>query len=368
MLEFIRVQRFKTLLDSSFPLSSLNLFSGLNGMGKSSLIQALLLLRQSFERNTLFNKGLLLKGDYATLGTGQDILSEQAELNSIEFIIKWKEREPLQISFNYSAQSDLQPVSDSIDFNLPEELSLFNQNFQYLSADRIGPKTSYDISDYYIHNLNSLGNHGEYTAHFIAENGLKPISIRALQHKTAKSSQLLDNLDHWMSELSPGIRIHAVMQPHINSVSLSYAFEQGKNLTADFKPQNVGFGLTYVLPVVTSILRAKPNDLLIIENPESHLHPAGQSLLGRMCGIAANNGVQLFIETHSDHFLNGVRVAVKESIVNQNEVQIFFLERDKDGNDHASLVRSPDILENGRISFWPDGFFDEWDKQLEKLL
>ena len=79
MLEFIRIQRFKTLMDASFPLAGLNLFSGLNGMGKSSLLQVLLLLRQSYKQNTLFDKGLFLKGDYLALGTGQDVLAEDAE-------------------------------------------------------------------------------------------------------------------------------------------------------------------------------------------------------------------------------------------------------------------------------------------------
>lgn len=368
MLKFIRVKRFKTLLDASFPLTELNIFSGLNGMGKSSFIQTLLLLRQSYERNTLFDRGLLLKGDYAALGTGQDILSEQAEINSIEFILTWKDRDPLSLCFEYSSQSDLQPIIEKIDFKNPELLSLFNQHFQYISADRIGPKASYEISDYYIQDLNSLGNHGEYTAHFIAENSQRPIKIQNLRHENSSSNNFLENLDHWMSELSPGLKIHAVMQPHINSVSLGYAFIHGKELTADFKPQNVGFGLTYVLPVVTAILRASEGDLIIIENPESHLHPAGQTILGHMCSVAANSGVQLFIETHSDHFLNGVRVAVKDGIIEPEKVKIFFLERNKEDKDHSSKLRSPTIDLNGGINCWPDGFFDEWDRQLEKLI
>jgi hypothetical protein len=89
MLEFLRIQRFKTLLDASFPLSNLNLFTGLNGMGKSSVIQALLLLRQSHEVNVLSNRGLLLKGSYLNLGVGQDVLAAQAEINSIAFLLKY---------------------------------------------------------------------------------------------------------------------------------------------------------------------------------------------------------------------------------------------------------------------------------------
>jgi predicted ATPase len=365
MLDFIRIQRFKSLNDARFPLSSLNLFSGLNGMGKSSLIQTLLLLRQSQEQNTLSEKGLLLKGEYVSVGTGQDILSENAEKETIEFTLVWNNQEPVHFIFKYSSKSDLQPLGKK--FQLPQqESSLFNKNFQYLSADRISPKTAYEASDYYIQDLNSIGNHGEYTAHYIAENSLKPLAIEALKHKDAPSFGLLDNLDKWMSEISPGIRIHAKPHQAMNSVALSYAFEQGKEVTADFKPQNVGFGLTFVLPVLVTILRAKPGDLLIIENPEAHLHPGGQSVLGKLCSIAATNGVQLFIESHSDHFLNGIRVAVKEGHIPENKVKLFFLERGT--LVHETRVVSPEIDKLGRISMWPKGFFDEGDTLLEKLL
>ncbi|WP_300675285.1 DUF3696 domain-containing protein [Desulfoluna sp.] len=367
MLRFIRVQRFKALNDATFPLSFLNLFSGLNGMGKSSLIQTLLLLRQSQEKNTLLNKGLLLKGDYVSVGTGQDILSENAEKETIEFTIVWDERPPVNFIFNYSSKSDLQPLGEKEPIEDIQSLSLFNQNFQYLSADRISPKAAYEASDYYIKDLNSIGNHGEYTAHYIAEYGLKALPIKGLKHSKAASLSLLDNLDKWMSEISPGIRIHAQLHQAMNTVALSYAFEQGKDMTADFKPQNVGFGLTFALPVLVSILRAKPGDMLIIENPEAHLHPGGQSALGRLCSIAANNGVQLFIETHSDHFLNGIRVAVKEKVIANHDVKLFYLERSTT-SVHEALVVCPEIDEQGRLNVWPQGFFDEGDRLLEKLL
>lgn len=369
MIKFIRIQRFKSLNDAQFPLASLNLFSGLNGMGKSSLIQTLLLLRQSGEKNTLFNKGLLLKGDYVALGTGQDILAENAEQETIEFILTWNDDNPVHFIFEYDGKSDLQPRSLTVDINenLLNDWSLFGKEFQYLSADRMSPKSSYEVSDYYIRDLNSLGNHGEYTAHYIAEYGRNDLPVKALKHPKSPSLSLLDNLDKWMAEISPSIRIHAVLQPAINAVSLTYAFQQGGEMTADFKPQNVGFGLTFVLPVLTAILRASPGDLVIIENPEAHLHPAGQSVVGRLCAIAAMNGIQLFIETHSDHFLNGVRVAVRENVIAADEVKIFYLERSM-ASVHESLVVTPEIDEDGRIDTWPEGFFDESDRLLEKLL
>lgn len=368
MLNFIRILRFKTLLDSSFPLSKLNLFSGLNGMGKSSVIQSLLLLRQSNELNVLEKKGLLLNGSYVKLGVGQDVLSSQTETDSIEFHIKWDNISSKKFEFAYSPDSDLQPTTSPS--NIQDVLSegLFGNCFQYLSADRIPPKTHHEVSDFSLSQLNSIGNHGEYAVQYIAEYGSKALPHSALRHSKANSETFLDNLNAWMSELSPGVKIRASKQPKLNVANLAFAFEQGKDITDEFKPQNVGFGLSYVLPVATALLKAKSGDLLIIENPESHLHPAGQSAIGKMCALAASAGVQLILETHSDHFLNGIRVSARNGNILPDDICLYYLSRFQAEANHASLVQCPKIDSDGRINIWPEGFFDEWDKSLEQLL
>ncbi len=369
MIEFINVKNFKTLLNASFPLAGLNLFTGLNGMGKSTLVQSLLLLRQSFERNALKDKGLLLNGDYLKLGTGKDVLSSFSEQEEILFTLKWSElAEVAKFKFDYQHDSDLLPLRQTRVNGELETLSLFNTNFQYLSADRLSPRSHHQLSEFHIRDLKSLGQHGEYAVHFIAVNGAKDMRLPSLQHPQSLSNNLLANIEAWMSEITPGLKIKAVARPEFNSASLSYAFKQGKETTEDFKPQNVGFGLSYVLPVVTSILSASEGDLLILENPESHLHPAGQAIMGKLCALAATNGVQLVVESHSDHFLNGVRVAIKQQQVSASAIKVFFLQRDINTSVHTSEVIYPNIDEQGRIDCWPEGFFDEWDRQLDQLL
>src|SRR5947209_6033760 len=74
---------------------------------------------------------------------------------------------------------------------------------------------------------------------------------------------------------------------------------------------------------------------------------------------------QIVLETHSDHILNGIRVAVHDGKLAPDNVQIHFFQRQKDGQ---AQVLSPRIDRNGRIDQWPNGFFDEWDKNLELLL
>lgn len=87
---------------------------------------------------------------------------------------------------------------------------------------------------------------------------------------------------------------------------------QEGNIGADyFTAQNVGFGISYVLPIVLALVKAKKGELIILENPEAHLHPRGQRKMGELIARAAQGGVQVIVETHSDHILNGIRFVCK---------------------------------------------------------
>ena len=144
-----------------------------------------------------------------------------------------------------------------------------------------------------------------------------------------------------------------------------------------FKPQNVGLGISYVLPVLVTLLTSWPGAIIIIENPEAHIHPRGQAKLGELIARAAAFGVQLFVETHSDHVINGVRVAVRDGILKPEDVNIAFFERRPhqvlgvDGEictEIYSEINPIRVDNNGMLSDYPKGFLDEWDNQLEELM
>jgi len=144
----------------------------------------------------------------------------------------------------------------------------------------------------------------------------------------------------------------------------------GKSLTdnklsKDHRAANVGFGLTYVLPILTAILSSAPGALLLIENPEAHLHPKGQSRMGELLARAASCGIQIIVETHSDHILNGIRLAVRNRKLASSDVQIHFFQRgEHDGVIDVSTLR---VDRNGSIDEWPDGFFDQSERDLMAL-
>jgi predicted ATPase len=180
------------------------------------------------------------------------------------------------------------------------------------------------------------------------------------------TDQLLENVSKWLAEMSHGIDILITVHEPLQLASLTYQYVYGEHTTAQYTPLNIGFGITYVLPVIVAILKSTPNDLLIIENPESHLHPAGQAKIAELCAIAASCGVQIIIETHSDHFLNGVRVATKKQTLKPEESQVYYFEKKKERLE--TIAHPLNIDKEGRINEWPTGFFDEWDNKLNELL
>ena len=369
MLNYLSLENFKSIKDENFEFRSLNIFTGFNGMGKSSALQSLLLLRQSHDKLMIPNVGLSLTGEYVKIGIGKDLLYIGADEEKIKIEAYWDESS-VELYFDYSENSDMQPIIPELSSTEgnPFSESLFVSNFQYLSAERISPKSVYDVSEFAVNQRRSLGIRGEYTAHFLSQHGGKNLFIENLQHPQAKSSHLIDNLNAWMSEITPGVKIITKLIPEINQASLHYQFASATEYTNEFRPENTGFGLTYVLPVVTALLCSKPGDLLIIENPESHLHPSGQSLIGKLIALASQNGVQIAIETHSDHIINGVRAAVKNKDLAPENVIVYFLSRDLSSAEHCTNVEKIEINQNGKIDYWPEGFFDEWDKSLNILL
>lgn len=167
-----------------------------------------------------------------------------------------------------------------------------------------------------------------------------------------------------MGEVSPGTRIKITPNPGMDLMSLQYSY----GLSKPYRATNVGFGVTYTLPILVAVLSSEPDTLILVENPEAHLHPKGQAKMGELLALAASCGVQVVIETHSDHILNGIRLAVHGGKLDHKDVQLHYFQRQEKEGQTVTEVISPCMDRNGRIDQWPDGFFDEWDKSLEALL
>jgi predicted ATPase len=243
--------------------------------------------------------------------------------------------------------------------------NIFKSDFQYIQTNRITPNILYRLSNKHIEK-NILGTQGEYTAHYLATHRLKELQIDALKHPQSITNHLLENVSLWLSEISENIEVKTKVYEELQSADLKYSYTYGKTTTQDFTPLNVGFGITYVLPIITAILKAKEGDLIIIENPETHLHPKAQSKIAMLCSIAAANGIQIILETHSDHILNGIRVATKENILEPEQSKIYYFRKDKDNLE--TKIDQINIDNNGVIDRYPKGFFDQFDEDLDRLI
>ena len=176
MIQKIKVDNFKCFEHVELELSNLNLFSGVNSMGKSTLIQVFLLLRQSYEQNTL-EKGIYLNGKYTNLGIGKDVLYTEARENIIRFLIE-DEKHTLNKEYDYNGAADFlkEASGDETTMLLQEnQINLFGNGFHYVAADRLGPQSSYEKSYYEVWENRQIGNHGEYAVHYLKTHELEDV-------------------------------------------------------------------------------------------------------------------------------------------------------------------------------------------------
>lgn len=361
MISYVKLKNFKPFEEQQLQFKALTLLSGLNSTGKSSVLQALLLLRQSYQQKLLPEVGLSLNGDLVCIGTAQDALFAGAKENSIGFELLWEDGTQGIWDFSYSPETDVLGLASQPTPAAIYESSLFSDRFHYLQAERIGPRTYLEISDFQVRQHQQLGTRGEYTAHFLSIYRDKIIPNSTLKHPEQDNLNMKLQVQAWMGEVSPGTRIEINSNPTLDLVSLQYSY----GVSNPYRATNVGFGISYTLPIIVAVLASEPGTLILLENPEAHLHPKGQVKMGELLSLAASSGVQVVLETHSDHILNGIRLAVHGGKLAPKDVQCHFLSRTKQG---MTEVISPHIDRNGRIDQWPDGFFNEWQKSLFGLL
>lgn len=371
----IEIQNFKCFLSNQITLNNLTILAGANAVGKSTLIQAFLIIRQTIDKlsnninsvNSISDyDDILLNGPYnLNLGDSAQILSSNAKTNEIYLEISGdNDRE----EFKYSVSKDKQEIvikhliSDKKP-NIKSNLTIFNESFYYLSAERLGPRVVQQISN---QNYSHTGINGEYTGYSLANNEqFKVETIRRFFNKDNKkvSPLLKKQVESWMDFIVPGIEITNTIYRDINLVSCH--FKRTYSDTAPLNPNNIGFGISYVLPIIVTGLIAKRGSILLIENPEAHLHPSGQSKIGQFLAQIASSGIQIIIETHSEHIINGIRLGVLKNKISPDLISINFFGMEKK-SDNPSIEHIT-LNEKVKLSKWPIGFFDQEERDLAEM-
>lgn len=370
MIKYIHVENYKSIKKLGVPFSNLNLLFGMNGMGKSSTIQSLLLCRQSFWRNGCNGiENIYPNGDLIELGTSGEIFCHNAESNEMVIRIIDDSGREGEVKCHFDSGNSFANLLECIPTECENyELSLYSKDsFVYLSAEHVGPQRKYEYSKWNLDGINKLGNRGEYTVPFLAMYGDRmtvPEELCILDSET-RTDKLIDQVSAWMGKISPGVRLNTELLAGDQEARLNISYNEDWMVSSSNSPINVGFGIPYVLPIIVALLTVNKESLILIENPESHLHPKGQTAMAQLMARAASFGAQIICESHSDHIINGVRVAVKEKIVDKEKVMISYYNKDVHLNTVATTIQ---IDKNGNLDNYPSGLIDEWGNLMSRLI
>lgn len=372
MLTKLTLNNFKCFSKpTAFALKRINIFTGYNGRGKSTAIQSLLLLAQSLYDNKHMRE-LLVNGIFCKLGLFEDLLNSCGSSKTIDIDLETDNADEVKtVSLSYCEKSDRKgkiaalcldgkdyfekrqeigkPESVSDDSSLsnfpPQIYSLF-QNFAYVSADRLGP-TAFEVKQD-LYDNNPIGNNGEFRLNVLAGNEALKAELSEIIVRIMEGGRIGVKGDQ-ESEKS-----QEVLKLYFNTLDES----------RPIKSINSGFGYSYIIPILLAALNMK-DGCLFIENPEAHLHPYAQSqLMKELVGIANRNNIQLFIESHSEHVINAIRLCTLledyDPLTNE-DVSIYFFDKDM-------TISHLKMHSNAQMDNWPKGFFDQAESDSALIL
>lgn len=373
MITAISLKNFKCFTEiDNINLSKFNILTGINGRGKSSLIQSILLLSQSLDEDGSLNYIKCL-GKYVKLGTFKDIKNTESTSDtvSIDYNTDNKIENSIKCSFSeYPLKENLAKITslkvNDTDFTekptttdqQPTDNSKISliagtstvkgiqqlSNIYFISANRFGPKNYIDKNDIL---SNEIGIEGENIINVLS----------------SKGKGFTDEVQKELSYILSGASVRTEEIGNIIELYLD-----STNDSKGYKPINVGFGYSYILPIIMMGILSKENSILIIENPEAHLHPAAQSrLISFLVKKSKEKNLQVFIETHSDHVINGLRISVKQEEIERGDVSIIHFQRDQDTKEQPKINQIT-IDNDGNLSSYPEDFMDEWTKQMIQLV
>ncbi len=363
MIRDIELTNFKCFEQESLRVRPLTIIAGGNAAGKSSVIQSLLMLVQS-KKDIVADGRLRLDDKLVNLVSSDQIRHAGSSTPEVKVSVYDDVLDDdIVITVADALKADRQPVCE-VSPNMAEavaRISLFRDDFVYIHANRLSPRDEYlkGNDERFDSRLGDRsGNRTVFRLQEALDNN-EQVSIDAL--KRNGKSGVAANLNSWISHiLDIQVTVSADGNPSQGKAKLMFNTPS----TGPVQALNMAFGNTYILPVLLGVLTAVPGSLLIVENPEAHLHPKAQFRMGEFLAIAAQGGLQVIVETHSDHLLNGVRVAAKKQMIDSINVALHFI--DDEGGEHS--VTEIELHPDGTLDKWPPGFFDEWEKALKEII
>lgn len=374
MLTQITLDRFKCFSHLSLPLKPLTLIAGVNGAGKSSVIQAMLLLVQSCrDKDYDWKSQIVINGGLADLDDARFLLYNSSEQGktTVDIVVENDDEDEIKFSITPKQEDGVAPcITEGNLDNAKKTWALFADSLVYLYADRDRPRGKY-VAARKTRLSSRLGDITANNAAFLLAreiNGNKNIVIESLKCTEAKDASVLRNVSAWIGYImGEEVDVTARETEKDKEAKFEYTVKNKSGEGQVLSPLNMPFGHSYILPIVLAVLTAPKDSLIMIENPESHLHPTAQRRMGEFLSRAANEDVQIIIETHSDHLMNGIRIACRNGLITPDKIEMDLIGKESKGTqDHTRFPVK--LREDGTVESWIPGFFDEWEEALKQFI
>lgn len=416
----ISVQGYKSLYEEcSIEIRPLTILAGANSSGKSSIMQPLLLMKQTLEA-TYDPGALLLNGSNVQFTFAEQFLSNfggdtyndsfsiKIELNSNNFIVNKFQKQPqgkLEITemnlqedevglkfFNQMSQKEILELlhqrykNDELGMFFEEgkgeiveklEWSIFRErcfltinckSVTYLQGTDLSlPMILYDSDS----RTNLFKSHIRKLIHVAGLRGNParsyPTTAIGTEFPGTFENYLASVIHYWQEIGDSRIRdlegnlknlglTNKIDARQLNDVQIELRVGRlpGSNNESDMVSiADVGIGVSQVLPVLVALLVAEPGQLVYLEQPEIHLHPRAQVGLAEVLANAANRGVRVVLETHSELLLLAVQSLVAEGRLSPEKVKLHWFTRGENGMTNVS---SAELDEAGAFGDWPEDF------------
>lgn len=358
MIKKLKIHAYKSIKDLTISCSNLNLFVGTNSSGKSTCLQALLL----FEQNRRTDVGL--NGEQLYLGEFREIRNN------------YMPRENIRIELEGTDEAG-QETSESIEFaEADESYEVIHsgkkadeyKKFYYLSCHRIGAMIVYERN---FQQYTTFGHDGEYALDYLLQHGEDPVDEMLKMGEDQVSGDLMSQVNCWLKYIiGTELSLRKIQKTNYLQVTYNNNPANSSSYALYCTPFNVGSGVSYLISIIIACLGSEQDSVILVENPEIHLHPKAQSRLSELLYLTAKSGRQLFVETHSDHIFNGIRVGISSGNWDPALVSVNFLAM----NQQCETMCNP-------IEFGPLGkiygrnpemdlndLFDQFEIDLDRML
>jgi predicted ATPase len=343
MLNFLEIENFKCIKKQSFELPPLTILTGINSTGKSSIIQSILLLSKNYSQ---INKDLLSRC-IANLSEFTEIRNKYQNAKSLQLAVIDSNGSKFDLYMDYDQTSAVSDVnSDSLNYE---------DRIYYISAKGIGQEELALFSK-----DQKVGNNGEFIFGYFENN--KDTSLAVFKYEG--SSTLKYQLNCWLEHI---LELPIELQTEKTTATTVKVFFNSDGIN-NISPFNLGAGNSYVVKVLITCLMCNQGDTVLIENPEIHLHPKTQAKLGDFFAWLAQNGVQVILETHSEHVINRISYQAYSQEINSDKIKIYYKPSIQEdfipiGINH----RGHFINRDGDKIIFPSGFFDSTLQELLEM-